>query len=396
MVEGTDPNIGFVPLSYQMYPGLSFDDAGNSYLSTMSGNLIADFTNNYQNFDSEIDLVQGFSDGTYSAQLPTVIDSQPCSGQISGLLVCNGVVSQPRNSTDGNRNSPNVGTNYVYYSFFCNVLPGTCTDGTATVPGYGSAILESQSPGPGEPYSAPALVSGSLTNTAYSDMVIDASGTPHIFFNDYTNYYTRTGMITMWESTLSAGAWTVSKNPVASFIYNGLTNPNWGFPDSGAAAPGCGIHGQTAYCAFSANQIAGGRLEATPSVYLAIVDVNTGASTITRVNNDPFNDGKHHFFAWATATPVGAVYVGWFDDRNDPLNTNVQYFVGKSIDGGRTFHIQQPINDVPFNPCNGFPYCEFFADYNQLASGPDGIVHAAWPDTRDGATLQIWSQTVLF
>ena len=25
--------------------------------------------------------------------------------------------------------------------------------------------------------------------------------------------------------------------------------------------------------------------------------------------------------------------------------------VGKSFDGGRTFHIQQPVNDVPFNPC---------------------------------------------
>jgi len=391
MVEGTDPNIGFVPLSYQLYPGLSFDDTGNSYLSTMSANLIVDFTNNYQNFDSEIDLVQGFSDGTYSALIPTVIDSQPCSGQISGILVCNGAVSQPRNSTDANRTSPNVGTNYVYYSFFCNVSSGTCTDGTATVPSFGSAILVSQTPASGQP-SAPALVSGSLTNTAYSDMVIDAAGTPHIFFDDYTN----APVINMWESTLSAGTWTVSKTPVASFIYNGLTNPNWAFPDSGSEAPGCAIHGLTAYCAFSANQIAGGTLEVTPSVYLATINVVTGASAISRVNNDPFNDGKHHFFSWATATPQGAVYVGWFDDRNDPTNTNVQYFVGKSIDGGRTFHIQQPVNDVPFNPCNGFANCVFFADYNQLASGPDGVVHAAWPDTRDGATLQIWSQTVPF
>jgi len=35
-------------------------------------------------------------------------------------------------------------------------------------------------------------------------------------------------------------------------------------------------------------------------------------------------------------------------------------------------------------------------DYTQLASGPDGLVHAAWADTRDGVSMQIWSQTVLF
>ncbi len=391
LVEGADPNLGSIPLTYQDYPGLSFDGAGNNYLSTQSGNAIVDFTNEYINDDTEIDVVQGFDHGTYSALIPTVIDSQPCSGTFSNF-VCNGGVSQPLNSTDGNNGSPNAGTNYVYYTFYCNVSSGSCTDGTAVVPSAGTAILESQSPGPGEAYTAPALVSGSLVNTSYSDMVIDPSGTPHIFFNDYTD----APVINMWESSLSGGVWTVSKNPVVSFVYNGLQNVNWAFPDSGAAAPGCSIHSHTAYCAFSANQIAGGPVEATPSVYLASINVNTGASTIARVNNDPFNDMKHHFFGWATATPAGAVYVGWFDDRNDPTNTNVQYFVGKSIDGGRTFRLQLPVNDVPFNPCIGFPGCEYFGSYNQLVSGPDGVVHAAWPDTRDGATMQIWSQIVQF
>ncbi|MGC1687896.1 MAG: hypothetical protein WA734_19865 [Candidatus Acidiferrales bacterium] len=392
LVEGSDPNTGSIPLTLQVFPGLSFDNEGNSYFSALSQNAIVDFNNNYINLDSEVDVTPGFNHGTYSSLLPTLIDNQSCSGMISGTFVCNGTVNRPLNSTDSNSNSPNAGTNYVYYAFFCNLPSGTCTDGTATIPTAGTAILESHSPAPGEPYTAPALVSGSLTNTQYSDMVIDPSGTAHIFFNDYTN----SPVINMWESTLSGGVWTVSKAPVVSFVYNGLTNPNWAFPDSGAAAPGCGIHGHTAYCAFSANQVAGGNLEATPSVYLASINVNTAAATISRVNNDRFNDMKHHFFAWATATPLGAVYVGWYDDRNDPANTNVQYFVGKSFDGGRTFHIQQPVNDVPFNPCVGFPGCEYFGDYTQLASGPDGVVHAAWADTRDGASMQIWSQTVLF
>jgi hypothetical protein len=142
--------------------------------------------------------------------------------------------------------------------------------------------------------------------------------------------------------------------------------------------------------------VARGKLAGTPSVYLAIVNVNTGASRVTRVNNDPISDLKHHFFAWATATPEGAVYVGWYDDRNDPLNTNVEYFVGKSLDEGQTFPIQKAVSDVPFNPCAGLPGCGYFGDYTQLASGPDGLVHAAWSDTRDRVSMQVWSQTILF
>jgi hypothetical protein len=281
----------------------------------------------------------------------------------------------------------------VYYTLFCNLpASGFCVDGNATVPAFQSAILESHSPGPGQPFSAPALVSGSLVNTQFSDLVIDAGGTPHIFFDDFTNLPT----INMWESSLIGGIWVVSPAPVASFTFNGLANLNWAFRDNGAEAPGCGIHGFIAYCAFSANRVGSGKPEATPSAYLATIHTQTGASHVVRVNNDPFNGQKHHFFAWATASPTGNVYVGFYDDRNDPFNTKVDYFVAKSTDGGKTFPTQHAVNDVSFNPCVGFPSCGFFGDYTQLVSGPDGVVHAAWSDTRDGASMQIWSQAVTF
>jgi hypothetical protein len=392
MTVGADPNIGGVPLTFQVNPALSFDDAGNSHLSALSGNQILDFNNNYLNLDSEVDEVQGFSHGTYSDVLPTLIDSQSCSGTFSGEFVCNGTLNQPLNTTDADPNSPNAGTNYVYYTFFCNLPDSTCTDGTATIPSFGSVILESHSPAPGEPYSAPALVSGSLASAQFSYMVIDPSGTPHIFFNDFTNV----PAIDMWESTRTGGVWTISKNPVAHFVYNGLANPTWAFSDSGAAAPRCAIHESTAYCAFSANQVGTGSFATTPSVYLATVDVNNGNSRITRVNTDPINDLKQHFFAAAATTPEGEVYVGWYDDRKDPSNTNVEYFVGKSRDEGRTFPLQKAVSDVPFDPCIGFQGCGYFGDYTQLAAGPDGQIHAAWSDTRDDASMQIWSQTIRF
>jgi hypothetical protein len=387
MVGGADPVTGFIPLTFQSDPGVAFDTVGHSFLSTITGNLIFDFVNGYENLDTEIELAQGFAHGTYTSLLPTPIDDQPCSGTFSAFT-CPAQLDKPLMTVDDVSGSANNGAIYVYYTLFCN--DKACVDGSAHVPPFSSAILESHSPGAGLPFSAPKLVSGSHTQEQFSDMVVDSHGTPHIFFDDFSNF----NFITMWESTLQGGKWVVGKQPVATFVYNGLNNIQWGFRDLGAVAPGCGIHGDTAYCAFSANQIAGGPAESTPSVYLAVVNTLTGASSIHRVNNDPFNGSKDHFFAWATAKPSGAVYVGWYDNRNDPFNAKVEYFVGKSTDGGRTFPKQMAVSDRAFNPCIGFPGCGFFGDYTQLVSGPDAVVHAAWTDTRDGASMQIFTQAI--
>jgi hypothetical protein len=387
MVGGADPVTGFIPLNFQSDPGVAFDTVGHSFLSTITGDLIFDFVNNYINLDTEIELAQGFNNGTYTSLLPTAIDDQPCSGSFS-VFTCPAQLDKPLMTVDDVSGSPNKGTIYVYYTLFCNET--RCGDGDAKVPPFSSAILESHARGAGLPFSRPRLVSGSLTQEQFSSMVIDSHGTPHIFFDDFSD----PNFIRMWESTLQGSKWVVGNAPVATFVYNGLNNFQWSFRDLGAVAPGCGIHGDTAYCAFSASQIVGRRLESTPSAYVAVVNTLTSASSINRVNNDPFGNGKDHFFAWATATPTGAVYVGWYDDRNDPFNTKVEYFVGKSTDGGKTFPKQQAVSDTSFNPCVGFPGCGFFGDYVQLVSGSDGVVHAAWSDTRDGASMQIFTQAI--
>jgi hypothetical protein len=386
MVGGADPITGFIPLTFQSDPGVAFDSTGHSFLSAITGNNIVDSTNNYVNFDTEIEVVEGYAHGTYTSLLPTPIDDQPCFGTLEAPTYCAAQLDKPLITVDNVPGSPHKGRIYVYYTLFCNAAP--CTDGTAVVPAGGSAILESHSPGWGLPFSPPALVSGPHAQEQFSSMVIDSHGTAHMFFDDFSGPIT-----TMWESTLTGGTWHVSASPVASFIYTGLNNLQWGFRDFGAEAPGCGILGDTAYCAFSANQVAGGKPEGTPSVYLAVVNTITAASSVHRVNNDVFGGGNDHFFAWATATTDG-VYVGWYDNRNDPFGAKVEYFVGKSTNGGKTFPNQQAVSDTSFNPCVGFPGCGFFGDYVQLVSGPDGVVHAAWSDTRDGASMQIYSQAI--
>lgn len=391
LVGGTDPFTGFIPLTFQSDPGLSFDAAGNSYMTAVNGNQINDFDAQYQNLDTEIDLVQGFANGAYGSLQPTLIDVQPCNGT-SATFTCDATLDKPFVTTDSHAGSPRNGTTYVYYTLLCNFTPsGFCQDGSAKVPSAASVILESHSPGAGQPFSVPALVSGAKQNAQFANMVIDSAGVPHVFFDDFTTPPT----VTMWESTLSGGKWVVSAKPVVTFAYGGLNNPHWAFRDMATIAPGCAIHGYTAYCAFSASQVGSGKVETTPSVYVLAVDVKAGTVLhVSRVNNDAFNDQKHHFFPWAAATPQGNVYVGWYDDRRDSFNSKVEYFVGKSTDGGKTFPKQQAVSDVSFNPCVGFPGCAFFGDYTQLVSGPDGLIHAAWSDTRDGASMQIWSQVI--
>ncbi len=391
MVGGADPITGFIPLTFQSDPGVAYDTVGHSFVSTVTGNEIFDFTNLYENFDTEIEVAQGFAHGRYTYLIPTPIDDQPCYGTAT-TFVCDAQLDKPLITVDTVPGSPNKGTIYVYYTLFCNGSgssgTGPCTDGNATVPALSSAILESHSPGAGLPFSPPNLVSVGLFQEQFSSMVIDSHGTPHVFFDDFTG-----ASPAMYESTFTGGAWVVSPSPVVTFNYNGLNNFNWGFRDDGAIAPGCDIKGETAYCAFSANQIGSGPTASTPSVYLAVVNVLNASSSIYRVNNDPFNNGKDHFFGWATVTANG-VYVGWYDNRHDPFNAKVEYFVGKSTDGGKTFPTQMAVSDTSFNPCIGFPGCGFFGDYTQLVSGPDNVVRAAWSDTRDGASMQIYSQAV--
>jgi hypothetical protein len=394
MVGGADPVTGFIPLTFQSDPGVAFDTRGHSVVSTITGNLIFDGFNGYSNSDTEIEAAVGFGHGIYTLLLPTPIDDQPCSGTFTGVFNCPAQLDKPLITIDNVPGSPSNGRVYVYYTLFClgsgPNFDQPCTDGNATVPAFSSAILVATSPGAGIAFGPPALASGKLLNTQFSDLVVDSHGTPHMFFDDFTDPV----FVKMYESTLTAGTWVVHHAPVATFNFSALASINWGFRTTGTVAPGCGIDGDTAYCAFSANQIAGGPPESGASAYVAVVNTLTGTSFVRRVNNDQFNDGKDHFFPWATAKADGSVYVGWYDDRNDAFNTRVEYFVGKSTDGGKTFPTQAAVSDVAFNPCIGFPGCGFFGDYTQLVSGPDGVVRAAWSDTRDGASMQVWSQSV--
>ncbi|HLV89204.1 MAG TPA: hypothetical protein VKV39_19630 [Candidatus Sulfotelmatobacter sp.] len=390
MVGGADPYT-FAQLTFESDPGVAFDSHGHSFLSAITGNSIGDYydsNDNYANFDTQIIVAQGFNHGTYSNLAPIVIDTQPCR-YFPVVANCPATLDKPLITVDNVAGSPHNGSIYVYYTVFCNDVP--CPYGSGSVPAFGSAIVESHATGAGAPFSAPQIVSGSLSNEQFSYMVVDSHGVPHAFFDDFSS---PTGSVNMYMSTLTSTGWVVHSKPVATFIPAYTATSNWYFRLSGTFAPGCGIHGDAAYCAFSANQAGTGAFESGLSVYLAKVNTQTGASTLSRVNNDQFNDSADHIFPWATTKADGSVYVGFYDDRNDPFLTKVSYWVAKSTDGGKTFPTQSAVSSTSFNPCVGFPGCGFFGDYTQIAAGPDGVVHAAWSDTRDGASMQVYGASI--
>lgn len=183
-------------------------------LSTITGNLIFDLNNGYENLDTEIEAAEGFAHGIYTQLSPIPIDDQPCSGTFTGPFNCPAQLDKPLITIDNVPGSPNNGTIYVYYTLFC-IQATPCTDGTATVPPFSSAILVATSRGAGLPFSPPALASGPLTQEQFSYLVVDSHGTPHMFFDDFSGVFPT---ITMWESTLSGGKWVVHRTPVATSI----------------------------------------------------------------------------------------------------------------------------------------------------------------------------------
>jgi len=391
------------PYNLQTNPGVAFDSNGNSFFSMLSANIISDSTTGYSNFDTQIDVVQGYNRGNFSSSTTSTVDFVPCNGVLSPTIAfnCPGQLQRPLITVDTQPNSPHLGTVYVYYTYFCNGVTVTadntstpqpvqpCIDNGVTIPPLASAILEADSPGPGMPFGKPRLVSNSTQNqSAYPTMVIDQLGQPHIFFEDFTSYPTSQ----LFVASLRGDNWQSPPLPLVSMQYLSLGNNGWNF--FGNSNPGCSSFHMLTYCSFTANKVNNGLSYATPSVYLLSVNLSTSATSLTRVNADPPNDLKSHFFPWSSTNSHGDVYVGWYDNRHDPKNVKVEYFVAKSSDHGSSFRHQQPVSDMSFNPCVGSPYCGYFGDYNQLVTGTDNVTHAAWIDTRDGASAQVYSQAI--
>ena len=97
-----------------------------------------------------------------------------------------------------------------------------------------------------------------------------------------------------------------------------------------------------------------------------------------RINDDPVNHAKWHWFGTLSVAPSGRIDVVWYDSRNSPNNVTSQLFYSFSIDGGNTWSPNVAVSN-PFNPFIGYPNQSKIGDYITVVSDDDSanVAYAA-------------------
>jgi hypothetical protein len=97
-----------------------------------------------------------------------------------------------------------------------------------------------------------------------------------------------------------------------------------------------------------------------------------------RVNDDPVNPNKWHWFGTFSVAPNGRLDAVWLDTRNAANNTDSQLFYSYSVDGGVTWSPNVAVSN-PFNPFEGYPNQSKIGDYITIVSDATGgnVAYAA-------------------
>jgi hypothetical protein len=90
-----------------------------------------------------------------------------------------------------------------------------------------------------------------------------------------------------------------------------------------------------------------------------------------RINDDPVNPNKWHWFGTLAVAPNGRIDSVWFDTRNATNNTDSQLFYSYSTDGGVTWAPNVPVSGA-FTPFEGYPVQNKIGDYITIVSDNTG------------------------
>jgi hypothetical protein len=90
-----------------------------------------------------------------------------------------------------------------------------------------------------------------------------------------------------------------------------------------------------------------------------------------RINDDPINHSKYHWFGTLSVAPNGRIDSVWFDTRNAANNIDSQLFYSNSTDGGVTWSPNTAVSNS-FNPLEGWPNQSKIGDYITIVSDATG------------------------
>jgi len=94
-------------------------------------------------------------------------------------------------------------------------------------------------------------------------------------------------------------------------------------------------------------------------------------SAPVKVNDDPVNPSKWHWFGTFSVAPNGRLDAVWYDTRNAANNTDSQLFYSFSTDAGVTWSPNVAVSN-PFNPFEGYPNQDKIGDYITIVSDNTG------------------------
>jgi hypothetical protein len=109
----------------------------------------------------------------------------------------------------------------------------------------------------------------------------------------------------------------------------------------------------------------------TDVMFVRSTDGGLTFSAPRRINDDPVNPSKWHWFGTLSVAPNGRIDSVWYDTRNAANNTDSQLFYSWSTDGGVTWAPNVAVSDS-FNPFEGYPNQSKIGDYITIVSDDTG------------------------
>ncbi len=116
----------------------------------------------------------------------------------------------------------------------------------------------------------------------------------------------------------------------------------------------------------------------TDVMFVRSTDGGLTFSAPKKVNDDPVNPNKWHWFGTFSVAPNGRLDAVWHDSRNAANNTDSQLFYSWSTDAGVTWAPNVAVSDS-FNPSEGYPDQDKIGDYITIVSDNTGadVAYAA-------------------
>ena len=106
-------------------------------------------------------------------------------------------------------------------------------------------------------------------------------------------------------------------------------------------------------------------------MFVRSTDDGATFSAPVKVNDDPVNPSKWHWFGTFSVAPNGRLDAVWYDTRNAANNTDSQLFYSFSTDAGVTWSPNVAVSNS-FNPFEGYPNQSKIGDYITMVSDETG------------------------